>query len=87
MTSSSTHFNNLFDYVLLDYFCSSLWYCDLNFLTVDFVEHYYCINMFFCLSGEIILTKNFEKHISLKMFLGKIVILKNVLFVHAAVGA
>lgn len=43
--------------------------------------------MFFCLSGEIILTKNFEKHISLKTFLGKIVILKNVLFVHAAVGA
>lgn len=80
------YFNNLFDYVFLDYFCLLLWYCDLNFLIVDFVEYYYCINMFFCLLGEIILIKNFEKYIFLKMFLGKIVILKNVLFVYVVVG-
>lgn len=39
------------------------------------------------MSGETFLTLNFEKHISLKMFIGKIVSLKNILYVPAAVGA
>lgn len=40
------------------------------------------------MSGETFFDiKNFEKHISLKLFIGKIVSLKNVLYVPAAVGA
>lgn len=80
-------FYNLIDYVhvVLNYFWSSLWYCDFKFYTVYVVKQFYCINytFFFCLLSVLWqLHKEFLlKHIiSFKKFLGKIYSFKKMLY-------